>query len=174
MMPMTANGAGPPLTADQLLHLLVQAINRPRYVLDPYGNQLDLNNFVQAPGRYIGDFTLTANQISPNQNITLQGHEAYFAVLRLFNSSTNPYRVKLYSSIAGNILTFPSAASPGLSDQARSDLLYGSLGGNPSVLPAFWLIPGAGLIQHDFTEIAGLPNTIHVEYEGLRLYPLSA
>jgi hypothetical protein len=42
------------------------------------------------------------------------------------------------------------------------------------VLPAFWLIPGAGLIQHDFTEIAGASNTIHIEYEGLRLYPLSA
>jgi hypothetical protein len=174
MMPTLSNGSAPPLSSDQLLQLLVQAINRPRYVLDPYGNQLDLNNFVQAPGRYIGDFTLTANQVISNQNITLQGHESYFAVLRLFAVFTNPFKVKIYSSIAGNVLTFPSAASPGLSDQARSDLIYGTTGGDPVVLPAFWLIPGAGLIQHDFTEIAGAPNTIHIEYEGLRLYPLSA
>jgi hypothetical protein len=141
-----------------------------RYVLDPYGNQLDLDMFVQAPGRYIGDFSLTSNQQSNNQNITLQGHEMYFAVLRLFAFATNVFKVKLYSSIAGNVLTFPSAASPGLSDQARSDLMYGTAG-RPATLPAFWLIPGAGFIQHDFTEIAGASNSIRVEYEGLRLYP---
>jgi hypothetical protein len=145
-----------------------------RYVLDPYGNQLDLNQYIQAPGRYIGDFTLTANQTLTNQIITLQGHEMYFAILRLYVNSTNVFKVKLYSSIAGNILTFPSAASPGLSDQARSDLLYGTGGGRPATLPAFWLIPGAGFIQHDLTEIAGAGNTIRVEYEGLRLYPLGS
>lgn len=142
-----------------------------RYVLDPYGNQLDLDQFVQAPGRYIGDFTLTSNQQLNNQNITLQGHEMYFAILRLFANYTNDFKVKVYSSIAGNVLTFPSAASPGLSDQARASLMFGTSAGNPGVLPAFWLIPGAGLIQHDFTEIAGAGNTIRLEYEGLRLYP---
>src|SRR5579864_9785230 len=118
----------------------------PNYALDPFGRQVDLDSFTRYPGRYIGDFTVLNGTTKNNQPITLQGHEQYFAVLRLYVFATNVFRVKLYQSIAGLSLTMPSAGvSGGTSDQARSDLLYGTAG-RPAVLPAYWLIPGSGQI----------------------------
>ncbi len=141
-----------------------------RLVLDPYGKQLDLDAFIPVPGRYIGDFNLNANQLLGNQAIQLQGHEMYFAVFKLLAVATNAFRVKLFSTISGSVLTLPNGNVAGSSDRARSDLLYGTAS-RPGILPAFWLIPGTGQILHDFEEIAGAGNTIHVEYEGLRLFP---
>jgi len=135
-------------------------------VLDYFGNQIDPSQYVWKPGKYFSDFTLTSLQLLTNQAIQLRGQEQYFAIFKLMSVQTNPFRVKLYTTGGDTI----PANSAGTTDRIRSECLYGTAS-LPAVLPGVLLIPGSGSILHDLEEILTAGNSLHLVYEGWRLFP---
>lgn len=136
-------------------------------MLDYFGNQIDPNQYVWKPGKYFGDFTLTSLQILTNQAIQLRGQEQYFAIFKLMSTQTAAFRAKIYTPGASDAL--PSN-SFGTTDRCRSECLYGTAS-RPGVLPGVFLIPGSSSILHDLEEILGAGNTLHLVYEGWRMFP---
>lgn len=135
--------------------------------MDYFGGQLDITKFIARTHKYFGDFTLAANQLLTAQQITLRGHEMYFAIMRLMATSTGAFRVQLYSSDSERY----HSPSPGATnDRVRSECLFGNAS-RPGVLPVPIIIPGSSNILLDIEDVSAAPNTLHLVFEGVRLYP---
>jgi hypothetical protein len=136
-------------------------------MLDYFGNQLDPAKYIFRTYKYFGDFALTALQVLPGQSITLKGQEAFFAIMRCMAVSTGAFRVSLYTS---NSERYQSGSLSATTDRVRSEAMYGTAS-RPAVLPVPIVIPGSSNIVHDLEDVSNGNNSLHLVYEGVRLYP---
>lgn len=137
-------------------------------MMDYFGGQLDPSQFQARPYKYFGDFTLTANQILSGQTITLRGQEMFFAIMRLMAVSTGPFRISLYSSTSER---YQSGGLSTTTDRVRSECMFGSAQ-RPGVPPVPIVIPGSSTITQDLEDVSGANNSLHLVYEGVRLFAL--
>lgn len=137
-------------------------------MLDYFGNQLDPSQFYFRTYKYFGDFTLTALQVLPGQNIALKGQEMYFAIMRLMCTNTGAFRVSLYTSSSER---YQSGTISGTSDRVRGECYFGTAS-RPAVLPVPIVIPGSSNITQDLEDVSNASNALHLVYEGVRLFPL--
>lgn len=139
-------------------------------MLNYFGNQLDESQYRFETFKYFGDFTLTALQLLTQQAITLKGQEDYFAIMRLMSVSTGAFRVSIYDSTAHR---YSSGTFNATTDRVRSECMYGTAS-RPGVLPVPIVIAGAGVINHDLEDVSNSGNTLHLVYEGVRMYVLTS
>lgn len=134
---------------------------------DIFGGQIDPSRFIFRTHKYLGDFTLQANQLLTAQQITLRGHEMYFAILRLMSTQTGPFRCQIYTSDSERY----HSPSPGATnDRVANACLFGTAS-RPAVLPVAIIIPGSSAIVLDLEDISGASNSLHLVFEGVRMYP---
>ena len=139
-------------------------------MLDYFGNQLDPNQFYFRSYKYFGDFTLTALQVLTGQTIALKGQEQYFAIMRLMSVSTGSFRASLYTSSSER---YQSSTLQGTTDRVRGECMFGTAS-RPAVLPVPIVIPGSSTIQLDLEDVSNAGNTLHLVFEGARLFPLGS
>lgn len=135
---------------------------------DYFGNQLDPSKFQARTGWYFGDFSLLASQVLNNQQITLRGTEMFFAVMRLMSVQTGAFRINLYTSTSERYMYNTMGAS---NDRVRYEAVFGTAQ-RPGVLPVPIIIPGSSSILFDLEDVTAAPNTLHLVFGGVRLFPL--
>lgn len=136
-------------------------------MIDIFGGQIDPEQFVFKPFKYIRDITLTASQVLLAQSVNLRGTEAFFAILRLMAFSTSRFRTQLYTSTSQRYF---ANGAPGGNDRVRDDCLWGT-SARPAVLPVAILVPGSSSIMLDLEDISADTNVLHLVFDGLQLFP---
>ena len=134
---------------------------------DYFGNQLDPAQFSARTGKYFYDGVLTSLQLLTNQSITLRGQEMYFAIMRLMYVSTGAFRSNLYTSTSER---YTYGTINATTDRVRVECMYGTAQ-RPAVLPVPMIIPGSSQIMFDLEDVSAAGNTLHLVFEGVRLYP---
>jgi hypothetical protein len=136
---------------------------------DYFGNQLDPSAYQARTGKYFYDTSpyLTPLQLLTNQSITLRGQEMYFAIMRLMCVNTGNFRSNLYTSTSERYTYGTITAT---SDRVLNACLYGTAQ-RPAVLPVPIIIPGTSQIMFDLEDTSNANNTLHLVFEGVRLFP---
>jgi len=138
-------------------------------MFDYFGNQLDPSQYFARTGKYFYDTTppLNSGQLLTQQSITLRGQEQYFAIMRLMSVQTGPFRISLYTSTSERYFYGTLNAT---TDRVRNECVFGSAQ-RPGVLPVPIIIPSSSQIMFDLEDVSGATNTLHLVYEGVRLFP---
>lgn len=136
---------------------------------DYFGNQLNPAAFQARTGKYFQDITLTALQIQTNLSITLRGQEMYFAIMRLYSVQTGTFRFSLYTSTSER---YQYGTLNATTDRVLNACYFGTAQ-RPAVLPVPIIIPGSSQIMFDIEDTSNAGNSVHVVFEGVRLYPKS-
>jgi hypothetical protein len=134
---------------------------------DYFGGQIDPAAFIYRSHKYFGDFNLTANQLLTNQQITLRGSEAFFAIMRLMSTQTGNFRAQLYSSSTERY--HHGGHSGATTDRVRGECLFGTAS-RPGVLPVPIIVPGDAAILLDLEDVSGGVNALHLVFDGTRMF----
>lgn len=118
---------------------------------------------------YIYQNALTANQVLLNQRIVING-DAPFRIKLLTRTKTADFRIRLFDSVNHY---YSSSGEGGTNDRVRDTCLFGD-GSLPFILVPHISIPAGGYIGFDLEDVSGAPNTIHLAFEGAKVYPSPA
>lgn len=135
--------------------------------MDYFGNQIDISRFVAVTHKYIFDGSLLASQLLTAQRVNLNGNPMYFAIMRLMCVATGHFRCQIYTDSSNR---YHSATIGATNDRVRDECLFGTAS-RPAVLPVPIIIPGTGGILLDLEDVSAAPNTLHLVFEGVNLYP---
>jgi hypothetical protein len=138
---------------------------------DYFGGQLDQHGgaagFLFRSHKYFGDFDLTALQVKNNQQITLRGPEAFFAIMRLMSTSTGAFRAQIYTSSTERYHSGGHAGAT--TDRVRGECLFGTAS-RPGVLPVPIIVPAHANIILDLEDVSNAVNSLHLVFDGCRLF----
>lgn len=144
-------------------------------ITTPDGRQFQVctlcNGTGDDPGRerffaYIYQNTLTANQVLLNQRIVVNG-DAIFRVKLLTLTKTGDFRIRLFDS---NGRYYSSSGEGGTNDRVRDSCLFGT-GALPVLVVPHIEVPPSGFIGFDLEDVSNANNTIHLCFEGAKVYP---
>lgn len=140
-------------------------------MFDYFGNQLDPSRFYAKTGKYFIDITLTALQVLIGTTLSLRGQEQYFAIMRLMSVQTGAFRISIYTSTSERYQA--NTLTTGTTDRVRSECYFGTAQ-RPAVLPVPILVAGSSVLQLDTEDVSNAGNSLHLVFEGARLWPKGA
>ena len=131
-----------------------------------FGNQMNPDDFIYKPAKYLRDFVLTASQILTSQSVTLTGDEDFFCVLRLMSTQTGAWRSQIYVTASDRLNA--NGLNTG-NDRCRNACQWGDAS-RPYVLPVAIIVPAKSAILLDLEDISVAGNTLHLVFDGLKAY----
>jgi hypothetical protein len=148
--------------------------------MDIFGGQLDPNQFIFRPHKYLGDFNLLSTAhggpaVNTSLSVTLRGNEMFFIILRLMAVGLGAesglpihWRTQIYTSTSQR---YHSSGIINGNDRVRDECLWGNAS-RPAVLPLAIIIPGSSSILLDLESLdLSQDALLHLVFDGIQAFP---
>lgn len=120
---------------------------------------IDFSQYIRTEGGYYPyDITLSANQGLLDQTVIIDG-DSDFLILGVTSTQTGIFQ-----------FNFRSGQGRAIAQQQLRNANLAGTGQFPVALPKPMIVPKAGRIGVDITELTGAPNTVQLVFIGIRLY----